>query len=94
MPGPMACVEAIRSLGVPFRITSPARTIVDCFRYRTRKVGLDVALEALHDGLRQLQGYYGGCDLMRTLAEVCRVHDGSCTALDLEVTLDGEFCGI
>ena len=38
-------------LGVPARITSPARTVVDCFRYR-HKVGLDVALEALHDTLR------------------------------------------
>jgi predicted transcriptional regulator of viral defense system len=33
-------------------ITNPARTIVDCFRYRT-KVGLDVALEGLREGLRQ-----------------------------------------
>lgn len=37
--------------GVRFRITSPARTIVDCFRFRN-KIGLDVALEALNDGLR------------------------------------------
>jgi predicted transcriptional regulator of viral defense system len=34
--------------GVPVLITSPARTVVDCFRYRN-KVGLDVALEALRD---------------------------------------------
>ena len=32
------------ALGVPFRITSPARTVVDCFRYRN-KFGLDIALE-------------------------------------------------
>ena len=32
--------------GVPARITSPARTVVDCFRFR-RLVGKDVALEAL-----------------------------------------------
>jgi predicted transcriptional regulator of viral defense system len=37
--------------GVRFRITSPARTIADCFRFRN-KIGLDVALEALNDGLR------------------------------------------
>ncbi len=36
--------------GVPARITTPARTVVDCFRFR-RKVGLDVALEALDDAL-------------------------------------------
>ena len=39
------------ALGVPFRITSPARTVVDCFRYRN-KFGIDVALEALDDVLR------------------------------------------
>ena len=31
-------------------ITSPAKTIVDCFKYR-RKVGLDVAIEALRECL-------------------------------------------
>ena len=38
--------------GVPARITSPARTVVDCFRFR-RLVGMDVALEALRDALRE-----------------------------------------
>jgi predicted transcriptional regulator of viral defense system len=38
-------------LGVPVAITSPARTVVDCFRYRN-KVGIDVAKEALTDALR------------------------------------------
>ncbi|HEX4954985.1 MAG TPA: type IV toxin-antitoxin system AbiEi family antitoxin domain-containing protein [Thermoanaerobaculia bacterium] len=38
--------------GVPARITSPARTVVDCFRYE-RLVGRETALEALYDGLRQ-----------------------------------------
>ena len=33
-------------------LTSPARTIADCFRFE-RLVGAEVALEALHDGLRQ-----------------------------------------
>jgi predicted transcriptional regulator of viral defense system len=32
--------------GVPVRIYSPAKTVADCFKYRT-KVGLDVAIEAL-----------------------------------------------
>ncbi len=36
---------------VPVRIFSPAKTIVDCFRFRG-KVGLDVALEALRMGWR------------------------------------------
>jgi predicted transcriptional regulator of viral defense system len=37
--------------GVEVPITDPARTIVDCFRYRA-KVGLDVAMEGLREGLR------------------------------------------
>lgn len=38
--------------GVPARITSPARTVLDCFRYQ-RRVGGEAAKEALHDALRQ-----------------------------------------
>lgn len=38
--------------GVDVPITDPARTIVDCFRYRA-KVGLDVAMEGLREGLRR-----------------------------------------
>lgn len=34
--------------GVTVRVTSPARTVVDCFRFRN-KIGLDVAVEALRD---------------------------------------------
>jgi predicted transcriptional regulator of viral defense system len=34
--------------GVLVRVTTPVRTVVDCFAYRN-KVGLDVALEALRD---------------------------------------------
>jgi predicted transcriptional regulator of viral defense system len=37
---------------VPVKVTNPARTVVDCFAYRN-KVGLDVALEAIRDCLRQ-----------------------------------------
>lgn len=37
--------------GVPARITSPARTIVDCFRYE-RLFGRETALEALRDAMR------------------------------------------
>lgn len=44
-------VDERRVQGVAVRITSPARTVVDCFRYRN-KIGIDVALEALKDGLR------------------------------------------
>lgn len=37
---------------VPASITSPARTVVDCFRFE-RLVGPEVAMEALQDALRQ-----------------------------------------
>ena len=37
---------------VAVKITSPAKTVADCFKFRNR-IGLDVALEALRDGLRQ-----------------------------------------
>jgi len=38
--------------GVPARITSPARTVVDCFRFE-RLIGREAALEALYDALQQ-----------------------------------------
>ncbi len=37
---------------VPARITNPARTIVDCFRYE-RLVGRETSMEALRDALRE-----------------------------------------
>ena len=33
-------------------ITDPARTIVDCFRYRN-KIGIDIAIEGLREGIRR-----------------------------------------
>jgi predicted transcriptional regulator of viral defense system len=45
-------VETHEVEGVPVRVTTPARTVVDCFVYRN-KVGLDVALEALRDCWRR-----------------------------------------
>ncbi len=38
--------------GVTVHVTAPARTVVDCFKYRN-KIGLDVAIEALRDCWRQ-----------------------------------------
>ena len=55
-------------LGVPVSITSPARTVVDCFRYRN-KFGLDTALEALRDTLRQR---LASVDEIMRAANVCR----------------------
>jgi predicted transcriptional regulator of viral defense system len=37
--------------GTNIRVTNPAKTVADCFKYRN-KIGLDVALEALRDAWR------------------------------------------
>jgi len=56
-------VDEVEFEGVPARITSPARTVVDCFRFE-RLVGRDVAIEALQDALRRR---------MVTIAELSRI---------------------
>ncbi|HEV3385258.1 MAG TPA: hypothetical protein VG097_10595, partial [Gemmata sp.] len=38
--------------GVPVRVYSAAKTVADCFKFRN-KIGLDIAIEALKDCLRQ-----------------------------------------
>jgi len=58
-------VKEVDFEGVPARITSPARTIVDCFRFE-RLVGPEAAMEVLHDGLRQRKV---------TVAELSRVEE-------------------
>lgn len=45
-------VQRLRIDGVKVSVFDPARTVVDCFRFRN-KIGLDVALEALRDGWSQ-----------------------------------------
>jgi predicted transcriptional regulator of viral defense system len=45
-------IKNIEFEGVKARITSPARTIVDCFRFE-RLIGREAAMEALRDALRQ-----------------------------------------
>jgi len=62
-------VETRHVLGVTVRITAPARTVVDCFRYR-RKIGMDVALEALRDALGTRKATV---DQIVRVAEVARV---------------------
>jgi predicted transcriptional regulator of viral defense system len=55
--------------GVTVRITNPAKTIADCFKYRSR-VGLDVAIEALRDGLRRKSATI---EQLWHFSRVCRV---------------------
>ena len=54
--------------GVPGRITTPARTVVDCFRFR-RLFGMHVAIEALREALYDRKATAG--QVWRA-AEVCR----------------------
>jgi predicted transcriptional regulator of viral defense system len=61
-------VETHALLGVPVRVTSVARTVVDCFRYRN-KIGIDIALEALKDVLARRLAPRD--EILRT-AEACR----------------------
>jgi predicted transcriptional regulator of viral defense system len=51
-PGLTEGVEEHEIDGVPVRITGIARTVADCFKYRN-KIGLDVALEALKEALKE-----------------------------------------
>lgn len=62
-------VEAHVVGGVTMRVYSAARTVADCFKFRSR-VGLDVALESLRDYRRKRRG---GMDALWRAAEVCRV---------------------
>lgn len=50
-----ALAEGVQTVvvdGVHVPVFNPAKTVADCFKYRN-KIGLDVALEALHEGWRQ-----------------------------------------
>jgi hypothetical protein len=51
------------------RVFSPAKTVADCFKFRS-KVGLDVAIEALKE-CRQLKK--ASIDELAAAAKVCRV---------------------
>ena len=45
-------VETMDGGGFDIPVYSAAKTVADCFKFRN-KIGLDVAVEALHDGWRQ-----------------------------------------
>ena len=51
------------------RVYDPARTVVDCFRYRN-KIGLDVAVEALRECVRKRRG---NMNEIWKYAKLCRV---------------------
>ncbi len=55
--------------GVPVKVTTCSKTVADCFKYR-HKIGMDVALEALRQCIRQRR--CAKAELLRC-AEVCRI---------------------
>lgn len=67
-----ALIEGIESHiidGIPVAIYQPSKTVADCFKYRN-KIGLDVALEALKDCLRNRRCE---ADTLWRFAKICRV---------------------
>jgi predicted transcriptional regulator of viral defense system len=61
-------IDTRRMAGTRVRITGPARTVVDCVRYRN-KIGIDVAMEALRDALHTRKASVG--EILR-IADACR----------------------
>ena len=62
-------VETHQLEGVDVRVFGPAKTVADCFKYRSR-VGLDVAIEALKDYRRSP---VFNADALWHFAQACRV---------------------
>lgn len=66
-----ALTEGIEETGAefPIRVYCPAKTVVDCFKYRN-KFGTDVAVEALREGWRNRRF---SIDELNRYARICRV---------------------
>lgn len=62
-------VEERRIEGVLVKVYSPAKTVADCFKYRS-KIGIDVALEALRETWKARKARM---DDLLAAARVCRV---------------------
>jgi predicted transcriptional regulator of viral defense system len=62
-------IEDHKVEGVPVRVYSAAKTVADCFKFRN-KIGLDVAIEALKDSLRQKKT---SINEIYRYAKICRV---------------------
>jgi len=63
-------VQTHKVRGVTVRVFSPAKTVVDCFKFRNR-IGLDVALEALREGWR---ARLFTMDELERIARACRMN--------------------
>lgn len=64
-----AGVEEHQVEGVTLRVYNPAKTVADCFKFRN-KIGIDVAIEALRDTVRQRRATV---DEIWHYAKICRV---------------------
>lgn len=64
-----AGVETHSIKSVEVKVYKPAKTVADCFKYRN-KIGLDVAIEALHDCWRKKKAT---ADELWHYAKICRV---------------------
>lgn len=64
-----AGVEVHKIEAVEVKLFNAAKTVADCFKHR-RTIGLDVAIEALRDALRQRKATI---DQIQRYAQVCRV---------------------
>jgi predicted transcriptional regulator of viral defense system len=62
-------IEVHHIEGVPVRVYSAAKTVADCFKFRN-KIGLDVAIEALKDAIRQKKATI---NQIYRYAKICRV---------------------
>jgi hypothetical protein len=63
-------VETRTIQGVRVQLTTPAKTVADCFRFR-RHVGLEVALSALKDYLAKRKG---SIDALTAAARADRIY--------------------
>ena len=77
-----AGVETHVEHGVPLRVFSAAKTVADCFKFRT-KVGTDIAVAALRAGWRKKRFTI---DELWHFARVCRVAEVMRPYLEMLVT--------
>jgi predicted transcriptional regulator of viral defense system len=62
-------IDTFLAEGVEIHIYNPAKTVADCFKFRN-KIGLDVAVEALKDCLKERKATI---DQLWNYAKICRV---------------------
>lgn len=62
-------IETHEMDGIQVKVYNPAKTIADCFKFRN-KIGLDIAIEALKEGIEEGKASYN--EIVR-YAKICRV---------------------